>query len=1449
MQFVKLVRFIPFLVFSVLFIFVFQSIHLIDEREYEGEKEKEKDEPHKAFEQEVRKTMDLSLGYVPRNGLVSAWEATEKIRKQMKEDRAAIPGIYWEERGPSNVGGRTRAVIFDKNDPTHKAVFAASVSGGLWKTADITATPPIWSELNSFFSNLAITTLAQDPINPNILYFGTGEGWYNLDAVRGNGIWKSIDGGLTWNQLAATTGSSFYHIQKIVIDNSSNIYAATRSNGLQKSTDGGATWTKVLGNGVSGGGNNASSDVEIAANGDIYCAFGIFNTGSIFKSDAINGVNTGNVGFWTAMALPAGTKERIELACAPSNSNVVYALYDDTNSGRAMKTTNGGTTWANVTTPSMCDQGTSDAFTRSGGGNQAWYDLAIAVDPANENTVYVAGVDGAKTTNGGTTWTNYTSWTGGASGGCTSPSIYVHADIHAIVFQPGSSGTALWGTDGGVFYATGMNTASPIFSEKNNGYNITQFYACAVNPTANSDNFLAGAQDNGTHKFTIAGINATSEVTGGDGAFCHIDQDNPNTQITSYVYNNYYVTTDNFATLNGFSSADGDFINPTDYDNTANILYCANLNGGFKRMTVPAGAFSSVTVTAFGTGFVSNVYVSPNVANSVYFGLDNGDIVRVNGANTGTTNAGTLVYNGSGTVSGIAVEQGNENHMLITYSNYGQTSIYESTNATAGAPTFTAIEGNLPDMPVRWVIFSPVSNDMALIATEIGVWSTDNINGGGTNWQPSVEGLANVRVDMLQYRVSDNLVAAATHGRGLFTTMAFAPFNLLSFVSPSSNANENSADTQMSSPDECLYYKDISIPIKLTKRPNSSNAIVSISIDPSSTAAQNIDYELLTPTLTFATNGAISQNAVIRVYNDEEEEGVETVVLNISTSHPDITGTSIVQHTLNIFSDDYSPMQATESTVTVGTGSTTFNFAPFRGIYEDERTQIIYTVADLNAQGLTTGSVLSGLGFRILTKGSTQPYNGFTIKLGHTALNTLTTAAFATPNAPGFTTAYTETYTTSTGWNMFPFQNTFVWNGTNNLLVEVCFDNSSYTADDVVEVTNVGASRMLYRRDDAQIGCTMGVLAGSTSTSVNRPNTRFVYRSPVPVQTTLNPGVQEYYLGPNQIIHFYDGTGDIMATVENTSSHNFGCTKFEVDRAGTGAAIFWDAMDITKRIADKTFRVTPENNSVGATYNLTLYYTDTEINGWMAATGNPLSAINLIKVTGHDVSEVTPSTPYTSDVSIAASTTHASYNGIHHTFTAAFSGFSGFGLGNPGPPPPPLPIVFLSFEGEVRQNEVSLHWKTHEEHLCESHEVLRSPNGVEGFVKVGSILANNQPENDYYFTDKNLKDGWYFYRINTRDIGGASYLSQVKAFLIAEQWATHAYPNPFTDEISLISNKPYLLPIMVSLTDSRGGEVLRKTFGLTEPYTVNTQNLAEGIYFLKVVSEFGEKTEKILLSR
>ncbi len=740
-------------VFFVCFIIILSCQHTSNSssapREKEGQKERR--------ERDLKMMKDPALGYVPTDRLIKAKEYRDQLWQS--QNNAAISGISWNELGPKNLGGRTRALLIDANDASGNTVWAGGVGAGLWKTTDISATEPNWTPVDDFFANLAITSIAQDPSNTQIMYFCTGEeGYFNADAIRGQGVWKTTNGGTTWSQLASTNVATFNNCQKIIVNSTGVVMVATGSFGLQRSTDGGTTWTKVLGAGmgISGASFNLCYDVDIAANGDVYATL----YGSVHKS-----TGAGVLGTWGAAQTLGITASRIELACAPSDANYVYALVENaTTVNGILRTTNGGTTWASRTEPADADPGIPAAdFSRG----QAWYDLTIAVDPNDRAVLIVGGIDLFKSTDEAGTWTQISHWYGGFG------FPYVHADQHNIIFRPGSSSIAYFTNDGGVFRTANANVAAPTLTDKGVNYISSQFYACALHPTAYTSYALGGTQDNGSHQFTEPVLQNTVEVTGGDGAFCHIDQNQPLFQFTSYVFNDFYRSTNGGTTWTNVVTAGGEFISPTDYDDANNLMYMCNTAGTYKRWNDPqtGNSFSSVTVANFGGGNVSAVKVSPNTSHRVFFGIDNGRVVRVDNANTGAPTT-TLINTGlpGAYVSCVEVETGNDNHLLVTFSNYGVNSVWESTN---GGSSWTSVEGNLPDMPIRWALFNPTNNDQVVVATELGVWSTDNLNGGATVWGSSNSGLANVRVDMLQLRTSDNLMIAATHGRGMFSSDIF----------------------------------------------------------------------------------------------------------------------------------------------------------------------------------------------------------------------------------------------------------------------------------------------------------------------------------------------------------------------------------------------------------------------------------------------------------------------------------------------------------------------------------------------------------------------------------------------------------------------------------------------------------------------------------------------------
>lgn len=738
-----------------------------------------RDRPDLAAELRFLQTADPRTRMVPIERLFAANELVDEAKRRMGGGPLmAAPGdptlvtMPWEERGPNNIGGRTRAIMFDPNDPTARKVWAGGVAGGLWYTDDITDPFAPWHSVDDFWANLAVSAIAYDPSNTNVFYVGTGEGVFNADAVQGGGIFKSVDGGATWERLMSTTDPSFYYVQKIVVTDQGTVLAATRDGaGVQRSDDGGQTWTIAL-NSSKGTVTNRAADLEIGADGRIYASMGLFSQGSIWVSEN-DGVD------WTRLSTPASgfpttaNVARIELATAPSDPNVLYAIAHDMlldGSGADVlgiyRSEDQGVTWQQLTEPVDCSHPTSD-FSRG----QAWYDLILAVNPTDPNDVIVGTIDLFRSTDpdapeGANTWTQISVWhsfyTQPQYCGATVP--VVHADQHAIVFRPGTT-AAVFGHDGGIDYSPDVTATPQVFINRNNGYNVTQFYSAALTPEPGGDFMLGGTQDNGTQYFSAPGINATLDVIGGDGGFSFIDQTNPGIAIGTYVYNNIYRSVNGgpFEPILAFNG--GLFINPMDYDDEENILYSTKFYDQLFRCTDMEGAVPTCAQLNINLeGDFSTAIRTSHLSNAIFIGTSTGLIFRVDDADgipVPTDITGNL---NPGYVSSIEIGA-DEQQLLVTLSNYGVTSIYETTD---GGATWEAKEGDLPDIPVNWALYNPFDRTAALIATDAGLFETVNLDAASPNWTP-VPTTPTTRFDMLQHR-ADGTVLAASHGRGMWTS-------------------------------------------------------------------------------------------------------------------------------------------------------------------------------------------------------------------------------------------------------------------------------------------------------------------------------------------------------------------------------------------------------------------------------------------------------------------------------------------------------------------------------------------------------------------------------------------------------------------------------------------------------------------------------------------------------
>jgi hypothetical protein len=780
-----------------------------------------------------RQMADPATGQVPIERLQDAYEKLERQAAALNHletrSMANCDNPNWIEIGPDNVtsGGRVRSLCVL---PSGKA-FTGSVTGGLWTCDNIRATTPFWRKVNDFFQNLCVSSIAVHPTNSNILYFGTGEGWLN-DIYstnpqqisyynRGNGIWKSTDGGVTWNVLPNTQNTNFRFTQKIIVTTTGVIYAGTYQ-GVLRSNDGGNSWITVMNSGSLGLTVNEVSDMEMGSDGTIYAAFGIQRHGGIFKMNT-SGTWSRIGGGSLSNGLPTGNDTefiRTELACAPNNANVMYAAieFNPNNQIRIYRSTNAGANWAQVATGFATNQG--------------WYSMALGVAPTNENMLYFGNSQFLRRTTipvtGTPTWTILADHNTASS--------YVHADYHQIIFDAISTDNAYICTDGGVFSGIGMSSAVPSFISKNQNLRIVQFQTCAMSSEANNFEFLGGSQDNSMHQFNSAGCLTNSVKFAdqiGDGGYGFINPYNPDQRVASAFYN-YYLVSNNrglsFQPTGIFESlkdVTGQFINPTDWsipDATAsspvNMFSSSNTStsGRLYRWNNIFSAIPTQTIlnNPLLTSAPTAIKVSPNNPNTLYLGIcDAGaaaKIIKVTNANSATptfTNiTGSLSQIGYISCIEVKKQATGDQELVVTFSNYGITSVYYTQTGTNSSPNWIPIDGiNLPDIPIRWALFAPDDatansyNYRILLATEAGVWATTSINtsnGPTTTWQSINNGdLPNVPVYMLRYRESDKLVLAATHGRGMWRSDMFSPIKV-NFRAKTTNIAANCPQTFIS---------------------------------------------------------------------------------------------------------------------------------------------------------------------------------------------------------------------------------------------------------------------------------------------------------------------------------------------------------------------------------------------------------------------------------------------------------------------------------------------------------------------------------------------------------------------------------------------------------------------------------------------------------------------------
>lgn len=435
--------------------------------------------------------------------------------------KTALNAMKFRSIGPAFTSGRISD--FAVNPDNYSEFYVATSSGGVWKTTNrgITFTP-VFDAQGSY----SIGFVAMDPNNHNVIWVGTGENNNQRSVAYGDGVYKSIDGGKSWQHMGLKNSE---HIGMIEIDprDSEVVYVAATGplwseggdRGLYKTVDGGENWEKILEISEHTGVNEVHLDPR---NPDVIYATAHQRRRHVFtyisggpESAVYKSTDGGNT-FRTIMkGMPSGDIGRIGMDISPANPDIIYASVE-AQEGKSgfYRSSDRGESWEKQ----------SDY---SSSGN---YYQEVVADPVDVNLVYVMNTFAGVSEDGGKTFSNV----GEAN---------KHIDNHALWINPDDPNYLLNGNDGGVYESYDRGKTWRFYTN----LPVTQFYKVAVDNDYPFYNVYGGTQDN----FTFGGPSRTTETTGitdrnwivtllGDGFEPHVDPTNPNIIYSQYQYGGLY---------------------------------------------------------------------------------------------------------------------------------------------------------------------------------------------------------------------------------------------------------------------------------------------------------------------------------------------------------------------------------------------------------------------------------------------------------------------------------------------------------------------------------------------------------------------------------------------------------------------------------------------------------------------------------------------------------------------------------------------------------------------------------------------------------------------------------------------------------------------------------------------------------------------------------------------
>ncbi|MBV8799246.1 MAG: hypothetical protein JO208_05510 [Alphaproteobacteria bacterium] len=617
----------------------------------------------------------------------------------------------------------------------------------------------------------------RDADGQSAIFAGTGEGFSNVDAIQGAGIFWSTDG-VRWSQLPSANTPDFRAVNRLAMSSDGTaLLAATPTGLLRTESPAFSAWSKTL--------NIAVADVKChPSNPLLATAGGLSNGAAYVSSDGGKSWNEANhSGTWGS---------RVELAYALADPTIVYASVD-INGGSIWRSTDGGKNYRPMKTQTAAKAQISYL------GDQGWYANAIwAGDPSDANAVLVGGLDLWRSLDGGNTLEQISVWYEPAS---------VHADHHCIVSRAGAGAalTVYFGNDGGLFATADYKTVgggadlSQGWERLDNGYGVTQFYGAACR--SRDGTLIAGAQDNGTLRYTSGGGAAGwTTMFGGDGGACAYDAKN-DIFYGEYVYGQITRSTD------GGQSAEyicGQYFDSAtqrwrwrpppylipDAAGSRQALFIAPfavdplvpdrlLVGGLSvwrtndartqnddhALTGPKWLSIKDSIR----DYVSALGICPDKSDVVWVGHASGAIFETS---NGTAQRPGWRQVGGGTGQNLSIPRycscllvrPHGLQIFVTFAAYAAGSAGSNVWKTEDSgSSWVDIGGALPDAPVHKIAVHPQHAEFLYVGTEIGLFASDDAGG---HWSPTNEGPTNCPVYDLIW--DGTKLIAVTHGRGTF---------------------------------------------------------------------------------------------------------------------------------------------------------------------------------------------------------------------------------------------------------------------------------------------------------------------------------------------------------------------------------------------------------------------------------------------------------------------------------------------------------------------------------------------------------------------------------------------------------------------------------------------------------------------------------------------------------